>query len=289
LIPPTLNLAITVYEGTDMDLIWRDRGSGANRDFSSWRAKGSNKYYSLGDIGVASHSRPRIALLVKATKQDALRAPTGYRLIWKDSGSGADWDVSFWEPICPPFYRAIGHVSVRRHRPQPKYEDVRCVLSKYTVQGKWSWIWNDRGSGADRDVGVWQANRKDTNGQGVNAMSTVASHGKMNRTPYVLKRSIVNYVIGKPAKKYILQNVEYFLDARVMLNQEPDVITTTVVINKGTSKQETTREISYSVEESYSWSNTFGLEVGVATEITAGVPAVAKTKVSSLILFILLY
>ena len=273
--------AVTLFEqpGDTLELIWKDSGSGADYDVSTWRPTGPSGYYSLGDIAVRSHGRPRTAIIAKALKDDVFRAPTYYRRIWKDSGSGADWDVSFWEPICPPYYRNLGQVSVRRHSPMPSPSDIRCVNTKYTVVGKWQWIWNDRGSGADADVGIWQAD-PNIYEQGVLAMSTVASHGTMNRTPYVFDPRYVNYVVGKPAKKYIITNIEYLLDQRDVLNQDPEVLATTNLINRGSTEQELTRELSYTVEESVSWSNTVSLEVGIETEVKTGIPVIAEGKVS---------
>lgn len=143
-------------------------------------------------------------------------------------------------------------------------------------------VWNDRGSGADDDVTIWQANPNGY-GQGVIAMSSVRCHCNMNRNPTVLDPKYVNYVVGKPAKRYILTNVQYLLDDRDLLNQAPEVLATTTVINRGSIEQETTRAISYTYEESFSWSDSIGLEVGVSTEITAGVPLIGEATVSQLV------
>ena len=38
----------------------------------------------------------------------------------------------------------------------PSTAGFRCVEAKYTATGKWQWIWNDKGSGANDDVSVYQ-------------------------------------------------------------------------------------------------------------------------------------
>ena len=52
LIPSTTTdqLAVIVYQVTDTARIWDDSGSGANDDFSSWRATEPDGYFSLGNI-----------------------------------------------------------------------------------------------------------------------------------------------------------------------------------------------------------------------------------------------
>ena len=62
----------------------------------------------------------------------------------------------------------------------------------YVVEGKWKFIWNDRGSGADRDVSVYQAVSRDSQGVGVLAMSSVAHHGAMDIPAYVLNAEFVS-------------------------------------------------------------------------------------------------
>ena len=120
-------VALIAYQITETETIWTDAGSGADRDFSSNRANEPTGYYSLGDIGVATHSKPSFSIVVKERKTGALAAPTGYRQRWNDGGSGADDDVAFYEPICPPGYRVLGYVTIRSHNHQPSTSDVRCV------------------------------------------------------------------------------------------------------------------------------------------------------------------
>ena len=164
------NLALIVYQGSDMDLIWKDSGSGAWFDVSIYRSKGPDGYYSVGDIAVQSHYQPRASFLVKARSNDALALPVDFHWRWNDAGSGADWDVTFWMPACPYGYVPLGHVAVRNHDDKPKNTDATCVKYEYVVAGSWQWLWYDRGSGADRDVTIYTSVPNNNNGQGMNAM-----------------------------------------------------------------------------------------------------------------------
>ena len=69
---------------------WDDSGSGAHCDVSIWKpVEYQAGYYPLGDVAVATHSRPSsVSLTVSAQDDDALAAPSSFTQIWKDSGSG---------------------------------------------------------------------------------------------------------------------------------------------------------------------------------------------------------
>ncbi|PIK38389.1 hypothetical protein BSL78_24774 [Apostichopus japonicus] len=95
-------------------------------------------------------------------------------------------------------------------------------------------------------------------------MSAMSSHGPMTEPAFVLRASKTYYIQGPPAKKYILQNVEYSLDDHKILDNQPSTIARTVVINS----------------ESYTWNNAAGGEVEVTTEVSAKVPFFGGGKVS---------
>ena len=271
------NVAIKVYKERDSNLIWQDKGSGANRDISTHRPKGAGGF-SVGDIALGRYRSPRVSLVVKAVKNDALAFPVDFRCRWNNRGSGASWDGSFWEPVCPGSYVPLGHVSVRHHG-RPSLTDVVCIKNSYVVEGNWVYVWNNRGSGAREDVTVYEAVPRDSNGQGMRAMGAVAHHGPMDRPAYVLKSSIVQYIQGKPATKYILQNVQYLFYYRNILSNTPEQLARTIAENRGSSEQTVTRSISYTYEQTNDWSISIG-ESGIETTVIAGIPDVASGSVS---------
>jgi len=82
-------------------------------------------------------------------------APTNWELIWKDEGSGAKQDGSMWRPIsADEEYECVGSVPQRGYQP-PVVRNYRCVhrslLKKVTASDL---IWNDKGSGAKRQVSM---------------------------------------------------------------------------------------------------------------------------------------
>jgi len=143
------------------NLIWEDSGSGAKLDGSIWAVDNYQiDYCSLGDVAKKGHGKPSSkALLVKAVKSDTIVQPTGFSLIWKDQGSGADWDVGIYDMNCPSGFSSVGSVAVRSHTAKPDKSKYCCVKNKYLASGEYRAAWNDKGSGANSDVSLWQVIR----------------------------------------------------------------------------------------------------------------------------------
>ncbi|KAL6882932.1 hypothetical protein HDV57DRAFT_465618 [Trichoderma longibrachiatum] len=74
-----------------------------------------------------------------------------YERIWKDEGSGADRDGSFWRPVAPAGYVALGDVaSGAGWDAAPSVDDVWCVRGDLVTRGGFrpESAWDDKGSGA---------------------------------------------------------------------------------------------------------------------------------------------
>ena len=68
----------------------------------------------------------------------------------------------------------------------------------------------------------------------------------------------------KPAQYYIyLTNLEYKINTRQILSQEPQILARTTLINNGGLVQHVSQHI-ITYEETYTWILTTGLEVGVS-------------------------
>ena len=158
-----------------MDWIYDDRGSGAKQNVIIHRPRVSSSWNSLGDVAIRGKygSKPRSSIIVRAAKTSLLAPPASYTRIWKDSGSGGTYDGSFWRPNPQPGYTCLGTVAVKGYS-APSTDLIKCVDSKYVVRAtrrhwqqqdpysndkteKWTKapVWTDRGSGADRDVALW--------------------------------------------------------------------------------------------------------------------------------------
>lgn len=126
----TSGLAITYTD--QFQWRWDDSGSGYSQDGAFHHPVPPAGYHALGSIGQSNYNSPngqRAAIVVKEVDgSGALAAPTDYTQIWNDSGWGATDDGSFWLPVAPAGYRALGVVAQSGYG-KPSLDDVRCVRS----------------------------------------------------------------------------------------------------------------------------------------------------------------
>lgn len=145
----------------DFVLRWNDKGSGADRDGAYWHPIAPKGFYPLGSVGVKGYkdiNGVEAAMVVKAApgREDALKPPVKYELIWADHGSGADKDGSCWRPVAPDGYVALGDVFMRGYDNPDQY-DIMCVRRDLTTRAViGSEIWADHGSGADHDIDTFE-------------------------------------------------------------------------------------------------------------------------------------
>ena len=145
-------------------LTWSDKGSGADLDGFFYTPSAESSYYVIG--GYASRTgdpnSKKCVISVRQSKNnpeetpELLVPPGDWSLIWTDKGSGADTDGSMWNGVPPSKkYRCLGSVMQKGYK-KPVLSNYRCVHSGLTkkIQNK-SIIWTDKGSGADKDVTVF--------------------------------------------------------------------------------------------------------------------------------------
>ena len=224
---------------TEWYKVWDDRGSGAKKDVSFWRAK-YNRYYFLGDVVRRSHNGPsgEACAFTQTKGGNALKPAKSFKRIWKDKGSGAKKDAAFWRPSCPRGYVSLGDVVTRGHDSKhlknikKRFRCVRKDLVKSRPYKREDW--NDRGSGADKDVSVWGFSgvpkSKSTRDQRYFRAST--KHGrKPSSASYGLKDNSIRILMiplskttmlkairanapklyFHPKEKYLISSVEHFL------------------------------------------------------------------------------
>lgn len=141
--------------------IYSDAGSGAHQDVTIQRPSPEDPTYSIiGDFAYRGYGPPTgAAIVVKAVNDDPrqpiLMPPTGFREVWNDHGSGGNHDGSIWYAVPPDGYISIGYVVQGGYSP-PSIGNYVCLRRDWVEQtGASGPIWNDEGSGAHKDVGLW--------------------------------------------------------------------------------------------------------------------------------------
>ena len=148
---------IELLPAENFTLRWNDRKSEGQYDGSFYRPEVPDGYYSLGDFAQRGYGAPPAGSvqLVKPLEEGVLAPPVDFELIWKDSGSGAARDGSFWRPIAPEGYRALGVVCQSGYN-KPALDAIRCVRADLLVPGKvGSMIWDDSNTGARTPFSAW--------------------------------------------------------------------------------------------------------------------------------------
>ena len=161
----TIEIPIQVYKLDELDVggglilsftsefnwRWDDSGSGADNDGAYWHPVPPDGFHALGSLGICHYGNPSgssYMFVVKATDDTqplpALASPTDYELVWGDQGTGSTDDGSFWKPIPPPGYVALGLVAQSGYD-KPSLDDVVCVREDLTIEGApgkylWSYV-----------------------------------------------------------------------------------------------------------------------------------------------------
>lgn len=139
---------------------WNDIGSGGDYNGSYYHPITTDGYFPLGSLGFREYYNPNGVwgvMVVKAKPgSEALAHPTDYILVYNDIGSGANDDGSFWTPVPPNGYVAMGTVAQSGYN-KPSLTDVVCVREDLTVPGEsGDFIWIDKGTGANMWLGTWR-------------------------------------------------------------------------------------------------------------------------------------
>lgn len=149
--------SIEIKTVSSFELAWWDKKSGGDMDGAFYNPTNIPiGFSSMGSYGQGNYNSPDgSVLVVKELESGALAYPTGFNLVYNDKGSGADLDGSFWEPIPPKGYVAMGILCVRGYD-QPPTTSVVCLRSNLVVPSKvGSLIWSDKGTGAKMDGSFW--------------------------------------------------------------------------------------------------------------------------------------
>lgn len=182
---------------SEFDLFWSDAGSGAIFDTSVWAPRAPGGWHVLGHIadgpvkngpcetdkaGVPVNPGGRVALVARATGTGVLAPPVDYEWIGSDKGSGATADGSWWRPVPPPGFKALGTFFFPYYV-RPPLSAMMCVCDALVVPGKGGQFrYADRGSEADEDVSIFDI-VPSSGDPGINIGAAVAMCGQARGAP----------------------------------------------------------------------------------------------------------
>ncbi len=101
-----------LLEPSDLEMIWKDKGSGAKKDGSMWKAISlDSDYVCLGNVPQLGYNKPNISnyrcVLSRLTEKILVNT-----IVWSDKGSGADVDVTMFRlPNTGSFTTVASHTN----------------------------------------------------------------------------------------------------------------------------------------------------------------------------------
>ncbi len=174
----------------NFDWVWDDRGSGAIFNGTVYKPKLTG-YHNIGYVVVGpdqtggyyfgeGRSTNRVAIMVKnvgTNTEPAIKPAIAYFGEGTDSGSGADFDVSWWLPVAPLGYTALGHVFSPSHSSIEVHPsgDIMCIRNDYITGARGGIMtYSDRESGASDNLVTFEIIPKNNSSKiGLNVGATV--------------------------------------------------------------------------------------------------------------------
>lgn len=132
---------------SDFDVIWTSERGDTPIDFYSFGGRRKDGFLPLGDYAITNRvpfgKQPIMLLAPMADHPEVLAHPTDFDWVLDDSGSGNSNDISYWWPVAPEGYQALG-VAFGANKPDPK--NYWCVQKNYLQQVATQANWSDSGT-----------------------------------------------------------------------------------------------------------------------------------------------
>lgn len=131
----------------DFSNIWSSERGDTAIDFYRYAGTRSDGFLPLGDFAITDRvpfgKQPIMLLGLDPAYPAALQHPTDFEWILDDAGSGNSNDISYWWPIAPEGYQALG-VAMGAEKPSP--QNYWCVKNTYLQDVGTQGSWSDSGS-----------------------------------------------------------------------------------------------------------------------------------------------
>ena len=267
---------INIYQVNDVTLVKKFEGQ--YDAFSVWKPRKMDGLYPIGDIFVASESKPGAAILARPINKDddTFRLPLYYEPI---RTLQEEYNDLFWWPVCPMGFVALGIVGSLTV-PQPG--DFYCVYSdlcEIPTGGQWEYQWQGRDDAFFQygykvnDNNLWQKYLKlpffsiGLRGDARLGHSQVLTAHQT----WLLKKDDVAFWVEKPIDKIETSEIRFDLD-KMVRKAQPVEIQPTFVINNSQVTQTLTRSIEYTTSKSESFERSKSTQLGVQAvmKIAAG-------------------
>lgn len=156
-------IGVITRENEIGDETYGDVGTGAKMDLTVFRPLHIPEgCYQVGYTAVPIHKATGVSVYVLCEPisdetSSLFKKATGFIETWNDRNSGGKLDGSCWQATCDRGYKAIGDVCVLGYvQPDTLYCVDDSQLKTTELGGL---IWNDAGSGAQKDGSLWSVGK----------------------------------------------------------------------------------------------------------------------------------
>lgn len=138
------------------EIAWKDQGSGGSMDGAFYNPNVPLGFHSIGSYGQSNYAPPSgTIVVVKAIEEGAIQNPIRFELVYNDRNSGSAMDGSFWLPIPPDGYTAMGILCVSGYN-EPPTSSVVCLRNDLVSPADvGTLIWNDHRTASNMDGSFW--------------------------------------------------------------------------------------------------------------------------------------
>jgi hypothetical protein len=151
--------AIDLRYVCDLRMKWSDEGSGARSDVALYEPVPPPGYFIIGGYAQANYAEPHgCVAAIKPLVAHLALAPSGWKQLWTDEGSGAQRDGSLWQAVpASEDFVCLGAVAQAGYK-QPALSNYACVHRCMVRDMPPSRpLWTDEGTGARSPVAIYQA------------------------------------------------------------------------------------------------------------------------------------
>lgn len=138
-------------------MIWQNHGAKGEKPLGVWNTNDIPKgYCSIGDVAVDNYDAPLTNhIIVYPLRPGAVIHPIGFAEAWDTVGSGADTPITFYDMQAPCGYTCLGAAALTSRTATPDPEKYCCVNNEYLAKGDAYYLWDNKGSSAERETSIW--------------------------------------------------------------------------------------------------------------------------------------
>ncbi|XP_024524741.1 uncharacterized protein LOC9654875 isoform X2 [Selaginella moellendorffii] len=177
---------------TRFKLIWWDKGAKSKKSVSIWRPVTPSRCVILGDIAVEGYEPPSVAFTLQDTQDNVLlQKPLKFVKMGVIHEKKGLKPVTFWFPVAPPGYAALGCLAIRGYTLDAEASDkIRCVRNDFVLETEFSSpsLWDGRQvKRLNDDISIWPLQTMDHESKAATFVTNITQEAPPKQLAFKLK------------------------------------------------------------------------------------------------------